>query len=81
MKLKKAIEILEIDAQQSDYTDCPDFLASIRLSIEALKFTQAVRGTILSYATLPLPGETPPDEPNELSDLIRAQFGEKGGKQ
>ncbi|MBA7638322.1 hypothetical protein ES703_45976 [subsurface metagenome] len=58
MKISKAIEIQNDLLNHSEIAFTPDELDSINLGIEALKFTQAVRGTILNYATLPLPGET-----------------------
>ena len=58
MTIKEAIKILSGDMSDLTFLELPDFLDALQLGIEALKFTLAVRGTILSYATLPLPGET-----------------------
>lgn len=58
MTLEEAIKTLSDAAYGKSFTLGPDFYDSLKLGIEACKFTLAVRGTILSYATLPLPGET-----------------------
>lgn len=58
MILTEAIEIKELRGKAILSSYHPKWIEADNLSIEALKFTLAVRGTILQYATLPLPGET-----------------------
>ena len=58
MTLQEAIEIKQVYHNCHSQQMTPKEREADNLSIEAIKFTLAVRGTILNYATLPLPGET-----------------------
>ena len=57
MTIDKAIEILELECTSHKLKSDPDYLASARLGIEALKYVKTTRGTSRgAYSTL-LPGE------------------------
>ena len=58
MTIDEAIEALRNEYCRTWSDGVPRVRDAVQLGIEALKFTLAVRGTILHYATLPLPGET-----------------------
>ncbi|MBA7682717.1 hypothetical protein ES703_91069 [subsurface metagenome] len=58
MTIQEAIKINLSQLPNAMPNNPPHRLDALKLGIEALKFTLAVRGTILNYATLPLPGET-----------------------
>jgi len=59
MKLSKAIEILELNTQQSDFTRCPDVLDALKLGIAALKHVQQIQASTLALAQSRLPGQYP----------------------
>ena len=58
MTLEEAIRFNQALERDIRAKGMVSFADALKLGIEALKFTLAVRGTILHYATLPLPGET-----------------------
>lgn len=58
MTPEEAIKRTETFIERHPGYDYSTLIPALQLGIEALKFTLAVRGTILHYATLPLPGET-----------------------
>ena len=63
MKLAKSTEILSLEAYGSAHTNNPNWYDAVKLSIEAEKaITDYRRGLVVDFL-LPLPGETPEDDP------------------